>query len=385
METAYLTESSKRPMIDTKEGHSMRKLALALALTGAASVWAQSALSAHSGMIHYVEGSVSLEGQTVEPKFGEFPEVKNGQTLATGEGRVEVLLTPGVFLRLAEDSSFKMVSNKLADTSLEVVSGSALIEVDELLKDNSILVKVGNASVELSKHGLYRFDADADAPRLRVFDGEARVTSGEQTVVAHKGRQVDLNGVLVASNFDPKTTDPFYRWASRRSSYIATANVSSARAAGTQGLFSTGTGYGNWAWNPWYGMFTYLPGNGFGYNPFGWAFYSPYTVGYLYNPYGYYGYGNGYYNGGGYTQPTPRIPAPSAVAAQSAALARSASGPVLGAAAQASPNFGSNSGGGGAVASGGGGGGGAVSAGPSGGGSMGGGGGAGASGGARGR
>jgi hypothetical protein len=317
------------------------------------------------------------------------------QTLSTGEGRVEVLLTPGVFLRLAEDSSFKMLSNKLADTSLEVVSGSALIEVDELLKDNSLQIKVKDSSIELSKHGLYRFDADT--ARLRVYDGEALVTSGTQTVTARKGRQVDLNGVLVASNFDPKTTDPFYRWASRRSSYIATANVSSARAAGNQGLLSTGYGsgsaygnaYGNWAWNPWYGMFTYLPGSGYGYNPFGWAFYSPYTVGYLYNPYGYYGYGsNSYYNGGGYAGPSPRIPAPSAVAAQSAALARSGAGlngPVLGAAAQATPNF-SNSGGGGAVASSGGS---VMAAGPSGGGgSMGapsGGGGAGAGAAARGR
>src|ERR1700719_2012303 len=155
----------------------MRKLALALALTGAASVWAQTAISAHSGMIHYVEGQVQLEGQTVEPKFGEFPEVKKGQTMATQEGRAEVLLTPGVFLRLAEDSSFKMISNRLSDTSLEVLSGSALIEVDELLKDNSIQVKVKDASVELSKKGLYRFEAEPS--RLRVYDGEARVTSGD--------------------------------------------------------------------------------------------------------------------------------------------------------------------------------------------------------------
>jgi hypothetical protein len=355
-------------MIVTKEGLNMRKLALALALSGAASVWAQSAISAHSGMIHYVEGSVSLEGQTVEPKFGEFPEVKNGQTLATGEGRVEVLLTPGVFLRLAEDSSFKMISNRLADTALEVVSGSALIEVDELLKDNSILVKVKGSNIELDKHGLYRFDAEADSARLRVYDGEARVTSGEQTVTAHKGRQVDLNGVLVAANFDPKTSDPFYRWASRRSSYIATANVSSARAVGNSytGLTSSGYGLGSWAWNPWYGMFTYLPGTGYGYNPFGWAFYSPFTVGYLYNPYGYYGYGgNGYYSGGGYAQPSPRVPAPSAVAAQSAAAARSASfgngGGILGGGAQ--PSF-AGSAGSGPVASGGGG----IAAAPSGGG-----------------
>lgn len=360
----------------------MRKLALVLALSGAASVWAQSALSAHSGMIHYVEGTVTLEGQAVEPKFGEFPEVKNGQTLATTEGRVEVLLTPGVFLRLSEDSSFKMISNKLADTSLEVVSGSALIEVDELLKDNMLMIKVKDSSIELSKHGLYRIDADPS--RLKVYDGEALVTSGSQTVTAHKGRQVDLNGVLVASNFDPKTTDPFYRWASRRSSYISTANVSSARAVGDpgyQGLLTSGFSAGTWAWNPWYGMFTYVPMTGYGYNPFGWSYYSPYTVGSLYIP----SYYSGYYganNYAGYTQPTQRVPSPSAV---SAAAARSVStGSVF---AGNNSGFASPSNGGGSGASSGGGG--SVSA-PSGGGGGGvsvgaGGGGMGSAGGARGR
>jgi hypothetical protein len=300
-------------------------------------------------MIHYVEGQVQLEGQTVEPKFGEFPEVKNGQTLATTDGRVEVLLTPGVFLRLSEDSSFKMVSNKLESTALEVVSGSALIEVDELLKDNSIQIKVKDATVELSKKGLYRFEADP--ARLRVYDGEARVTSGEQTSIAHKGRQVDLNGVLVASNFDPKATDAFYRWASRRSSYIATANVSSARAAGQSGWLSSGQ-YGSWAYNPWFGMFTYLPGSGYGYNPFGWSYFSPMTVGSVYIP----GlYNTGYYGNGGYA-PVPRPTSPSTAVAMTAAQARNSFEPVFGQAAQGSSG-GSSSGtsSGGSVGAGGGG------------------------------
>ena len=84
-------------------------------------------------MIHYVEGVVTVDGTAVHPKFAEFPDVKNGQVLATEEGRVEVLLTPGVFLRLTENSSVRMLSNALANTRMEMVAGSALIEVAELL------------------------------------------------------------------------------------------------------------------------------------------------------------------------------------------------------------------------------------------------------------
>jgi hypothetical protein len=285
----------------------MVRLSLVLALAGSVSVWGQSAISAHSGMIHYVEGKVLLEGQPVDPKFGEFPEVKNDQVLQTEEGRAEVLLTPGVFLRISENSSFKMLSNRLSDTSLEVLSGSTMFEVDELLKDNAITVRYKDATVSLSKRGLYRFDADAE--RLKVYDGDAEAIYGDKTVQVHKGRQVALDETLTASNFDLKDTDAFYNWASRRSEYVAAANVSSARAAGTSGVGTAGCGgfaanngtlcngsygnygnygygspYGMWAWNPYYGMFTYLPGMGYGYSPFGWALYSPYTVGSLFIP-----------------------------------------------------------------------------------------------------
>jgi len=267
----------------------VQRLTLALALIGATSIWGQNAISAHSGMIHYVEGRVLLDGQPVEPKATEFPEVKKDQTLSTEEGRAEVLLTPGVFLRLSEDSSFRMISNRLADTSFEVASGEALIEVMELLKDNVISVQFKGATADVSKRGLYRFDADRG--ELRVYEGEISVTSGEQTIVARRGKDVSVGDKLVATNFDPKDTDPFYRWAERRSEYISTANISSARQAGSMGLLANN---GSWAYNPYYGMFTYLPGAGYGYSPFGWAYYSPLTVGNYYNYY--YGNYGGYYN-----------------------------------------------------------------------------------------
>jgi hypothetical protein len=30
-----------------------------------------------------------------------------------------------------------------------------------------------------------------------------------------------------------------------------------------------------WYWDPWFSGFTFLPGDGFFYSPFGWGFYSP--------------------------------------------------------------------------------------------------------------
>jgi len=275
----------------------LQRVAFSVLLASASTAWAQQVISAHSGVVHYTEGQVTLEGQPVNMKFGEFPDVKNGETLATQDGRAEVLLTPGVILRIAENSSFKMVSNSRSDTRLEVLTGSALVEVGELLPTNSITLLYHDTHVELTKKGLYRIDCD-DPAKLRVYEGEARVTAKDQTLEARKGRQVLFGTVLDMSAFDTKETDAFMRWAARRSEYLAQANISSARTASNSSYSSYGSGYGYgygglgmgmgmgmgaWAYNPWYGMFTYMPfGSGMYYSPyFGYPFYSPMNIGYF--------------------------------------------------------------------------------------------------------
>src|SRR5665213_3714664 len=241
-------------------------------LVFAGAVPAQSVISAHSGVIHYVEGDVTIDGTAVHPKFAEFPEVKNGQVLATGEGRVEVLLTPGVFLRLTENSSVRMLSNALANTRLELVAGSALIEVAELLDHNAIAFDAAGAHITLAKKGLYRIDASASPACLRVYDGQAAVAAGADSLTARKGHEIDLDTAkLVDARFDVKDTDAFYRWSARRADYVAAANVVSARVASNSDYNS---GYASgWSWNPYFGMYTFLPGSGVYFSPFGSAFY----------------------------------------------------------------------------------------------------------------
>src|SRR5438046_8414896 len=116
---------------------SIPALAVMLAIPSA---WGQLAVSARSGMVNHLEGQVTLAGEPLKLRFGQFPEVAPGLTLASQDGRAEVLLTPGVFLRLDDHSSFKMISNTLTDSQVELTKGAALVEVRELLKDNSVSV-----------------------------------------------------------------------------------------------------------------------------------------------------------------------------------------------------------------------------------------------------
>lgn len=254
----------------------MRTVLMAVLSVSALS-YGQSVISAHSGVVQYVEGDVTIDHQEIHPKFAEFPDVKPNQVIATEEGRVELLLTPGVFLRLAEDSSVRMISNSLADTRLEMVSGSALIEVAELLANNSITFEAKGTQIVLPRKGLYRIDSDPG--RLRVYDGQAMVAG----TPVRKGHEVALGeSTAVAAAFDAKDTDSFYRWSARRADYVAEANVESARVANNP----MSSGYvggiaspnGMWSWNPGFGMFTYLPGSGMYMSPFGSTYYSTMMV-----------------------------------------------------------------------------------------------------------
>ena len=270
------------------------RVVLCVAL-GAAAALAQTVISAKSGMIHYLEGQVFLGDQAIENKFGSFPEVKENATLRTEEGRAEVLLTPGVFLRLAENSSFRMITNRLVDTRLELLSGAAVLEVDDMPKDNGVTVACKDVSVRLMKKGLYRFDAQP--PAVRVFDGEALATSGDRTVEVKEGKMLTLDSELAVAKFDKESTDALDRWSRRRGHDLAMANVSAANSLRTSGTTWNSSG---WMWNPYFGMFTFVPYSGSYYSPYGYRFWSPLAVYQVYQPRYYYG-GNAYpsYGGGG--------------------------------------------------------------------------------------
>ena len=239
---------------------------------------------------------VRLSGPTVN-----FQPSKTTRCSAPRKAKLRSYSTPGVFLRLAENSSVRMVSSKLTDTRVEVLTGSALVEVDDLPKDDSIMLLSKGSTILLVKHGLYRVDADAGV--FKVYDGEALVKAESEQLTLRKGKETVLSGALVAQNFDPKDDDELYRWSDRRSGYLAKANVSSA--SGLSSSYGGYGGYGNyglggrsgWLYNSMFGMYTYVPYDGFLFSPFGYGFYSPYSV--WQAPYYYYGGGGGGGVGGG--------------------------------------------------------------------------------------
>jgi hypothetical protein len=264
-------------------------------LLAGASLYSQQVVSAHSGVIHQADGQVVVNDKAVELKFGQFPELKPNQELRTEQGRAELLLTPGAFLRVGENSAIRMISNQLTDTQVEVLSGSVMVECEQLLKDNAITLTYQGNRLLLEKAGLYRVDSSPG--RFRVYEGEAIVRADSGQLTLKTGKETPLDGVLTASKFDNQAGDELYRWSKRRSNDLSVANVSAAHSAYTSDYGSNGgygsyyPGYGGWSFNPWFGMYTFIPYSGILYSPFGYSFWSPYSAFYYAPQY--------FYNGGG--------------------------------------------------------------------------------------
>lgn len=192
--------------------------ALTLATLGAAS--GQSVISAHAGVVHYFEGVVLLDDQPLEQKFGAFAAIKIGSTLRTEEGRAEILLSPGMFLRLDEHSAIRMLSNILKDTEVEIVTGSAILDSGEALPDNHVVLFYKDFQMRFPKNGVFRFDADPVAV-LQTDTGEAEVTHDGRPVTIDAAHLFFFDAEIATKKFDDGMQDEFYQWAQARREAIA--------------------------------------------------------------------------------------------------------------------------------------------------------------------
>jgi hypothetical protein len=123
------------------------------------------------------------------------------------------------------------------------------------------------------------------------------VLEGDKKVTVKSGHELALNttGKLKAKSFNKKqyeANSDLYRWSSLRSDYLAEANVGTAQKYLADGWYGPGWVGAGWYWSPWFDSFTFLPGAGYLYSPFGWGFYSPLWA--YAAPW--YGYGNYYHN-----------------------------------------------------------------------------------------
>ena len=220
------------------------------------SIPALASLPPGPGAVNYVEGQVSVNGKRVTLKDIGSVRLNQNQVLTTDMGKAEVLLTPGVVLRVGYHSELRMVTTGLSDTSVELVRGEAMVEATDPHPGSGLRILDHGATIRVLKNGLYAFNADT--PRVSVFEGKAIVEAGNRSVTLGKGRQTFLaTDTLRSAHFDRNTGD-LYMWSRARDGYLAQASTNWLSYYGGAPGYWNGP---NWYWDPYFGNYAFIPGS----------------------------------------------------------------------------------------------------------------------------
>ncbi|MBA2340181.1 MAG: FecR domain-containing protein [Pyrinomonadaceae bacterium] len=268
-------------------------------------------ISAKAGQINFVSGSITVRREgtsawrtlTVEDRLEAGDRVKTGSN-----GRFEVLLNPGSFVRVGESSEFELSSSSVAHPQLKVVAGSIVVEAS-IDAEQSIEIATPQTGVTLVRSGIYRINALAAANATEVFVRKGRALVGSSAVVVKAGKTITVRGGGATSEvakFEGKNKDALDLWSRERASTLLENNRKLARnrdlnralaSFNSDDLFRYGR-LGLWVYNPTLRCYWFLPFYSDLTSPYGFGYYSPFGYSYYSYPVGYRP-GNGAVAGGG--------------------------------------------------------------------------------------
>jgi hypothetical protein len=204
--------------------------------------------------------------------------------MQTGQGgAVEILLNPGSYLRMGENSKVVVERADLFDIAVRILEGSMVITANGFTKDLPLHVATGDLKMEIIKDGIYLF---ADG-KVVVVDGKIRdATNGG--LIYSKGYMISDDKGYRAQKVKTFTT-ALELWSQKRDAQIAQANLNVAKSLQQTPNLPIGSFLDVWLWYPAFGGFIYMPGSGYR-SPYGYRYE---TVGTIYNR----GYGG--FSGGG--------------------------------------------------------------------------------------
>ncbi|MFL6214683.1 MAG: hypothetical protein ACJ74J_12415 [Blastocatellia bacterium] len=252
-------------------------------------------VSAKVGVMNIIEGDVSYKRDQAEwtpLKSGD--ELREGDAVKTGAtGRAEILLIPGCYLRLAENSAFVLTNPHVYQFRIDLTYGSAIIEASAL--DGPMTVASSKDQFSIIKEGLYRFNVAADG-RTALIVRKGRVTVGD-TLVKDKKQVTVENGQPVIASLDKNQLDGFDLWSETRARDLIALNKQLSQRALTGNNAMLGFNSNAWIYSRQCGCYTFLPfGSGFS-SPYGWGYAvcNPFWNSYL--NYSSLYWGTGYYSG----------------------------------------------------------------------------------------
>ena len=185
-------------------------------------------ISAKAGGVNSVLGRVTVQnkGKSQFELLTSQANLGAGDVVDTGaSGRVEVLLNPGSYLRVASGTRFELVDNSLDRLTIKLLQGTAIVEATGANDVNTeIAVQTPQSRLTLVKRGIYRFNVSPSQSELLVLKGKAIVNGNERTPI-RGGQKAALNsGAVVAVKLDKTEQDDFDSWSRARAESLARAN-----------------------------------------------------------------------------------------------------------------------------------------------------------------
>src|SRR5437016_9181332 len=251
-------------------------------------------ISAKAGGINSVIGRVLVQraGQSSPQDLSAKDDLTSGDVVTTrGGSRVEVLLNPGSYLRLTENSEFDLSDSSLNNLQLKLIKGSAIVEAtgtDDLRLQ--IRIVTDQSRFTIVRRGVYRINVLPGSTELLVQKG--RVLVDGQLGMVKGGTKITFNkGSSFTAKLTRKDRDEFDDWSKERGEFLARANERLSIRTLNSYLFDSGwdsgfyssSRFGLWTYSPFAGGFTFFPFH------YGWS--SPY--GHNYGRCGWLGYGFG--------------------------------------------------------------------------------------------
>ena len=240
-------------------------------------------ISAKAGGVSYVTGAVRVDRDATKTRqvLAKGDELNDNDIISVGEtGNAEILLNPGSFLRLAENTDIQFADTNLESLLLKMKNGSALIEATAVGGEGAdITVVTPQSTVRLEKSGIYRLNVSANATEVLVWKGVANV--GNSFVKAGRKAFVQKGIAASISKFEKdESRDALDIWSKDRAKTLAKLNdklqrreLSRAFNGYSSGFSGFGRTGGFWLFNRLTGTYCYVP-YGFDYygSPYGYAY-----------------------------------------------------------------------------------------------------------------
>ena len=226
---------------------------------------APSAGSARPGTLNAIAGEVSINRVPVNAIRG-IPIALEGGVIRTARGMAEILLSPGIVLRLGNASELTLETAGKPEVRVRLRRGEALLEV--LDAGGALTIEQNGVTTAVQDSGLYEFDQKRSV--IAVYAGEAGLNKDGQRLVLHAGFSVGTHRFRVFPA-SPDRGNALFAWSRSRSEQLSSESQASAQD-NTGAARSPGP---RWHWDPWSASYTFLSASGFVTGPFGWPYFSP--------------------------------------------------------------------------------------------------------------